>query len=334
MTYDEQSRYLRRKVVVMLSNKRTETVAFEDVKVSISGSKYIGIQQDNFTVKLNNIDYAYMADLLTKGYLNIAVVIREEGKHDTLAFRGEIRMVNVGKPSAIEREMEFVCLTRASDLLANMVVPLTMYSSFNGWTIKEALSNLQKSIELNYGETVNLVSKLDPEISKMRISEDYASRKSPVEIIEDLVSIANRNTSIDPKSANWFDFKIEDDQNGPGGLFSIFSDKNTPQVLHISPETGMLDAPSISDLEISFSHVYHPDLVPGRVVRLDNKWVSTMGASSAFVWAWDPEHLYLITEARYSFDTYPSKFTVSCKARSYTKYSRFTEVNKIYRGDN
>lgn len=333
MTYDERSAYLKRELVVVLFDKYYNNVAFRGSKITVGGSKFIGIQQDNFVIKLHNINYALLADALSRGYRYIRVQIEEKNKKAIIVFNGEIRMVNVGKSSAVEREVEFICLTRASDILANLVVPITMHSSMNGWAIKEALAVLEDSIYIHYGEKINLRNNLDKDLDKILIKESYNAHKSPVEIIEDLVTLVNERKPIGPNAPAWFDYKLTASENNSDGLFSIFSSNESIRALNIGPETGLLDAPTISDLEISFNHIYHDSLVPGRLVRLDNKWVSTMGNDSAFVWAWDPAHQYLITEARYSLENYPNRFTVSCRARSYSKYNRFTATNQIY-GEN
>ena len=333
MTYDERSAYLKRELVVVLFDKYYNNVAFRGSKITVGGSKFIGIQQDNFVIKLHNINYALLADALSRGYRYIRVQIEEKNKKAIIVFNGEIRMVNVGKSSAVEREVEFICLTRASDILANLVVPITMHSSMNGWTIKEALKVLEDSISTHCGQTISLCNNLDKDLDKILIKESYNAHKSPVEIIEDLVTLVNERKPIGPNAPAWFDYKLTASENNSDGLFSIFSSNESIRALNIGPETGLLDAPTISDLEISFNHIYHDSLVPGRLVRLDNKWVSTMGNDSAFVWAWDPAHQYLITEARYSLENYPNRFTVSCRARSYSKYNRFTATNQIY-GEN
>lgn len=329
--YDRVSNYLLRELNVTLYNANKESIVLKGAKITVSGSKFIGIQQDNFTVQLNNINYALLANALTKGYRYINISIEQKGESPTRVFTGEIRLVNVGKSSAIEREVEFVCLTRVSDMLANLVVPITMASSINGWSVWEALEQLDSSVGYAYGSGVSFDPSLRETLDSIIIYDQaYSAQKSPVGIVEDLISLANEHRLPGGKSA-WFDYKLSGTDEFGGGVISIFDQTTGLQgALEIGPETGLLDAPTISDLEISFNHIYVESLVPGRVVKLNNAWISTMGNDSAFVWAWDPNHLYVITEARYSLSNYPSRFTVSVRARSYSKYRNFTSTNKIY----
>lgn len=332
--YDKHSAYLRRELNVALYNSSGSSISFKQAKVNVSGSKFIGIQQDNFTITLNNINYALLASALTKGYRYVRVFIEQPNQLPDRIFTGEIRMVNVGKSSAIEREVEFVCLTRASDLMANMVVPLTIHSSINAWSVWDALQELKNVTWYQYGEVINIESEVEALLKDIKVPSDYSysAQKSPINIIEDLISLANEH--VDPSSpARWFDYKLTStDDFGSGGVINIFSQATGGlEVIEISPETGLLDAPTISDLEISFNHIYNPLIVPGRIIKLDNSWVSTMGADSAFIWAWDPNHMYVVTEVRYSFATYPNRFTASARVRSYSKYRNFTSTNKIYK---
>lgn len=339
ISYIEKSAYLKREINVLLFNAGNKnSVSFKKAKVSVGGNYFIGIQQDNFTIQLHNINYAFVAGLLAKGFRHIIVQIEHFDINGKLViervFSGEIRVINMGRSSAVEREIEFVCLKRVSDLMANMVVPLTMHSSANGWAIWDAFEELQNNIYLYYnGQNIAFDSEIKNILQNIYIpNQAYSVQKSPINIVEDLVGFANNYLPIN-SGVEWLDFKL--DTNGDEkGIINLFSSRhNGIEILSIGPNTGLLDAPTISDTGLSFNHVYNSKLVPGRIIKLDNSLVTTMGGNTAFIWGWDPNGQYVITEVRCSLTNYPNRFTISCKARPYSKYQNFAASANNYNGD-
>src|SRR5690606_18233265 len=66
--YSKRSSYLLRSLKVLLSNDKGDTFVLNRCKISVSGSKYIGIQQDMFTIKLYNLNLGALAAAINNKY--------------------------------------------------------------------------------------------------------------------------------------------------------------------------------------------------------------------------------------------------------------------------
>ena len=54
---------------------------------------------------------------------------------------------------------------------------------------------------------------------------------------------------------------------------------------------------------------------PGAVVKMDNKYLDTRGASTAYLFTMDPKEEYVITQVDYQFETLSGQtFRVVCQA--------------------
>jgi hypothetical protein len=120
------------------------------------------------------------------------------------------------------------------------------------------------------------------------------------------------------KDLTWLDYELQQD-----GTLSLFTETSHYEVLNVQPFNGLTNPPRVQDVEVSFDSIYKYKFTPGRIVKLDNALFSTSGTDSAFIYAFDENGMYVITEVAYSFSNYPWKFSVSCKARPLSKYQNW-----------
>jgi len=302
-SYPEMSTYLNRKVSVTISNLAGESYILKQNKMSITGAKYIGIQQDLFTIKLNNINFAAFAITVNRGYKYITVHLE-----DKIVFRGTIKAINTGRESIVEKSLELKCLMKVTDLLSDMVDPITVNSSANIWAILAEASGQEL-----------LISEMPDDLKNLTFEDDYTFTGYKKDVVDDIIAIANNQLNRANNShLPWVDYTY--DQVGIVNLFGPYTIK---EVLNMQPFTGLIDTPQISEDSISFNSIYKYKLVPGRVVFLDNALFKTLGNDSAFVYGWDPNGFYVITEVRYSLSNYPNVYTCSVKGRPLSKYNNF-----------
>jgi len=317
--YTKKSNYLKRLLIIQLSNQAGDTYTFNGNKMSISGSKYIGIQQDQFTITLQNISFAKFAKAINNGYLFVRVYVGND-----LVFFGKIKALNTARENIVEKTIEMVCLTYVTDLLSDLVSPITVNSGANIWAIlQEVLDVDQERIGDTNQNTIRTKMSnefLPKEFENLEFEEGRTFSGYKKTIVDDIIKVANdllsRTTNT---NLPWIDYTYEQD-----GVINLFSPYVPLQVLNLVPGNGLIDAPTVSEDSISFNAIFKEKLVPGRVVQINNALLKTLGNNTAFIYGFDPNGQYVITEARYSFRNYANEYTVSCKARPLSKYNDFT----------
>lgn len=301
ITNGNSSAYLLRELTVVISNVAGDSFIFRKAKMLVSGSKYIGIQQDMFTITLYNVDLPSLAIAINKGYTIIQVRL-----DDQPVFIGSIRNINTGRENIVSDVVELVCLNKVTELLSDMVNPITVDSSINIW-------NVLSSVEPNLSSTI------PDKLKTMKFDKEYTLSGTKRTVVEDIISIYNDNLSrFNIKDLPWIDYEYNQE-----GILNIFSPGTILEILSLEPRTGLIGTPRIGEGGLEFDAIYKYKLVPGRVVKLDNAFFSTLGGETAFIYSWDPQGLYVITETKTQLSTYPNKYSVSCKARPLSKYNNF-----------
>lgn len=317
--YTNKSAYLKRPLIIKLSNQAGDTYTFSGNKMSISGSKYIGVQQDQFTITLHNISFAKFGKAINNGYLFVRVIVGE-----SLVFFGKIKALNTARENIVEKTIEMVCLTYVTDLLSDLVSPITVNSGANIWAILQEVLDVDQE---RIGDTTDNVIRtqmakgsLPKEFENLEFEEGRTFSGYKKTIVDDIIKVANDQLSRTTNTnLPWIDYTYEQD-----GIINLFSPYVPLQVLNLVPGNGLIDAPTVSEDSVSFNAIFKEKLVPGRVVQLNNALLKTLGNNTAFIYGFDPNGQYVITEARYSFRNYANEYTVSCKARPLSKYNDFT----------
>ena len=315
--YTTKSEHLRRPLIVQLSNANGDTYTFRANKMSISGAKYIGIQQDQFTITLQNISISRFAKAINNNYLFTRVYVGER-----LVFFGKIKALNTARETIVEKTIELNCLTYVTDLLSDLVSPITVNSGANIWAIlQDVLGTDQANIgEIDVTRTSIATGQLPEEFRNMTFEESITFSGYKKTIIDDIIKVANDQLSRTTNTnLPWIDYTYEQE-----GIINLFSPFKPITVLDMKPSNGLLDTPTVSEDTVTFNAIYKEKLVPGRVVKLNNALFKTLGNETAFIFGFDPQGLYVITEARYSFRNYANEYKVSCKARPLSKYNNFT----------
>lgn len=310
---------LKRELRVEIANQNGKTYSFIGNKMSISGSKFIGIQQDQFTITIQNANLPLFAKAINNGYLFISVYLEKD-----LIFFGKIKALNTARESVVEKTIEMICLTRVTDLLADMVSPITVNTGANIWSIlSQAIGASQEEItdSNKFSRDVKFkVQNVPEQFKNLTFEEGRSFSGYKKTVIDDIIKVANDQIS---RTANtnlpWIDYNYE--QNG---IINLFTPYESLDVINLKPSNGLLDFPTVTEDSISFNSIFIDKLIPGRVVRLNNALFKTLGNETAFIFGFDPHGEYVITEVRYSFRNYANEYTISCKARPLSKYNNFT----------
>lgn len=300
-SYENKSHYLNRNLNILVSNVDGDSFTLEDCKIEVSGQKYIGIQQDMFTITLKNINLQAFAEAINNGYIYVRVVVA-----NNVIFAGSIKSITTARENVVERTITLNCLMKVTDLLSDIVSPITVSSSMNVWHILNLIDN-------------EMVIEVPDEIRDIKFDKNYSFTGTKKTVIEDIIKVLNNQLNrMNMKDLPWLEYELRQD-----GTLSLFGPTDHIEILNIQPHTGLTDTPTVNDVGISFNSIYKKKLAPGRVVKLDNAYFSTSGSDSAFVYAFDEQGLYVVTEVAYSFSNYPWAFKVSCKAAPLSKYQNF-----------
>lgn len=300
-SYANKSRYLKRNIRLVVSNVVGDSFVLENCKIEFSGQKYIGIQQDMFSITLKNINLQAFASAVNNGYIYVRFIV-----DDHTVFAGSIKSIPTSRENIVERSMTLNCLMKVTDLLSDMVSPITVNSSMNVWHILNLIDN-------------ELIVEVPEEIKNIKFDKNYSFTGTKKTVVDDIIKILNNQLNrINMKDLPWLDYELRQD-----GVISLFSPTSHLEILNIQPHTGLTDTPQVADTEVTFNSVYKQKLTPGRVVKLNNAFFSTQGTDSAFVYAFDEQGLYVVTEVAYTFSNYPWAYKVSCKATPLSKYQNF-----------
>ena len=304
-SYKVKSDYLLREIKIILFNRLGDRLIFERNKMSVSIDKFIGLRQDMFNIKMYNINLSALAIAINSGYTIVEVYLNNKA-----VTAGTIKNINTGRENIVENVIEINCLTQVTDLLNQMVSPITVNSSINIWS--ELLKIVPDMNAVTFPDSLAL--------RDIKFDDNTTLRGTKKSVIEDMIKILNDKLGrMNIKDLPWIEYNFS-----PDNTLNIFGPYNINEVLNIQPFTGLTDAPTIGEDGVQFNSIYKERLHPGTVVKLNNKYFSTMGGETAFIYAWDPQGLYVITEVRYTLSNYPSQYICSCKARPLSKYNNFT----------
>lgn len=276
---------------------------------SVTGDKYIGIQQDNFQITVNNIPVSTLAKIVNDGYRNIIVFVKDI--YDPLdryipVFNGQMINVTGGRPDFVTYESKFTCVRRASIFLNSLVNPYTPSSSMNFYEIISSLIPVE-SISSLPGELKNYKFNMD----------DYRISGERKTVLNDIIDLLNDRVG----DYAWYDITYS-----PEGTINIFNAKSSKiKIYQLDGPTGLIGVPTIDANGVSFLHVYQKWMVPGAIVKIDNRYLDTTGANTAFLYTIDKDGEYVITHVKYNFSTVKGlQFTCECEAFPRSKYMNWS----------
>lgn len=279
------------------------------MKVSVTGDKYIGIQQDRYEIVVENLPAPLIANLIKLKKYNMIVMVDDiYDKTDSLipVFSGQIINVVGGWKDFKTYETKFTCLRKASIFLNSLVNPYSPNSSMNYYQLLSQLlpAESQQNIPIELQDiTFN--------------RDDFYINGDRKTILNDIIDMLNERV----KDYAWYDITYK-----PDGTIDIFNSKSqNVKVYKAKGETGMIGVPQIGDNGVTFEHVYQKWIVPGMVVKIDNKYLDTTSATTAYLYTIDPNGEYVITHVKYDFSTLNGQtFKCTCEAFPRSKYNSWS----------
>jgi len=287
------ARLLQRELDVMLTDLLGNAVSLKGAKLVIEGDKYIGVQQDTFSIVTYNIKNYKIATWISEG--KTSVIINIDGKP---VFTGVIINVTTGAPDIVNQEIVITCLSKTTVFLTNLVQPFAIPSSMNAFNI----------LKVMLGDGVEI----PPELKDIYIDSDVYVEGN---FRNDLDSIIKAiNAKVDERG--WIEIKYDHER-----VELLSGKKNLSHAYLIDGESGLVEVPKLSESGLSFKHAYRSELTPGVAIHIDNALLSTLGVNTAFLFTMDPNGTYMITHVKYKFQNYDGASLV-CDVECYP-YSKF-----------
>lgn len=285
-------RILKDKVSITLFNSNTSGVELTDVKFAIDGDKWIGLQQDSFTITLYNLSYR-IAKWIAEGRNQIMVAVNQ-----VPVFAGVVVNVVTGAPNVIDHEAVLTCLTRTTLFYANLVAPYSIPSSVNAFNV----------LKLMLGDGVEIPE----ELKEIHLESDLYIEGDVKSEVDSVLRAVNAKL----RENDWVEIKYEHDR-----IDLLSSKKKLNSAYIIDGHGGLIGVPSLSESGLTFDHIYRRELTPGVVIKIDNAILSTLGVNTAWLFTMDPNGLYVITHVKYKFQNYDG-VNLSCSIECYP-YSKF-----------
>lgn len=279
------------------------------MKVSVTGDKYIGIQQDKYEIVVENLPASLIAKLVSLKKYNMVVMVDDiYDTTDTLVpvFSGQIINIVGGWKDFKTYETKFTCLRKASIFLNSLVNPYSPNTSMNYYQILSQLLPIESQ------------QNIPIELQEIPFDKnDFYINGDRKTVLNDIIDMLNERV----KDYAWYDITYK-----PDGTIDLFNSKSSNiKVYKSTGETGMIGVPQISDNGVTFEHVYQKWIAPGMVVKIDNKYLDTTSVTTAYLYTIDPNEEYVITHVTYNFSTLSGQtFKCTCEAFPKSKYNSWS----------
>lgn len=293
----------KRDIKIFLSdgNPNSQAVSLTGAKLHVKGDKYIGIQQDVFTITTFNIHPADIFKWISSDGKTF-VIVEVDGK---FLFTGSLINVTSGSPDIRNYEIVMDCLSKTTVFLTNLVRPFRLPSSMNVYNIIRTMLN--DGIEI------------PEELKDIYLDDDtYISGNAKSDL--DAIILAVNSKLEEQGNTGWLEILYDDDR------VQILSSKTkVKETYQVDGASGLLNIPSASENGLSFRHIFRKELVPGAVVKIDNALISTLGNNSAFIYVIDPGNNYVITHVNYELSNYEGATAVmEVECYPYSKFNNWS----------
>lgn len=299
----------------------------EKPRITISGAKYLSAIKDNFTIKIYNLSYKEIIQIMNNelygvqiyaGYLNDGKGLSNEGKK---IFDGGIINIVNSKRDYKDNVCTFVC---ASKLMANankyrlnftLQSSINMYAAINWVCKKSKISNTNISKEFKYKFFKN-------------VSDASSSSGNYL----DLLSSGNSSYFINTDSSEGDSVSIFDISRGDRRKYTIDIKK------------GMIigDAPEVTSNGVIWSSLPIINYMCGDTCVLDNSIIDVSSGQDSYSGSisnspnalyLDTQGLYNIFTLQYTLDNYAiGNFEIKITAKAKSLFTNLTNSGSVTNG--
>lgn len=305
--------WIRQLQVVLTSQKNKNKIIIggdnnSNLTMKVNLYKYMSALKDNATVKITNLSYDVILQIMTGQYYDIEIWAgyKNYGKNSNLVriFNGGVIYISNGFQSDRDNTVIISCGSKLVARYGQKRMNLTLNSGINMYAAI-------KYICLKNGIRNSIVSK---QLKRDILNYNQTINKTAGSYFQDL---ANADTSLIINS---------DSSESGSSIVSIFNAKRSNnRVFQLDSKLINLNGgyPTFDETGLKFSMLPTFNLNCGDVIKLDNSLIN-LGNSSSYIesakkgYLIDKEGYYMVTEIVYDLENRGNTFNVdvNCKSRN------------------
>ena len=281
----------------------------EDLAISIEGTKYLSSMKDSFTIRISNLTYGELIQLIKGQYYDIEIKAGYRSKGAETIFKGAVIYMSYEKKSPTTNT---VIVLAGSKLVAK-------YG--------------QSRMNLGLHSGINMYSALKFVCKRAGVLNANIDQSFKNKVIRDVISVQGT-------AANWIDnfcssnnLIASSDSSYSNDMTIINPYKTNNRVIKLDSEKVVLVSgyPKLNSDGLSMTVLPTFNFMPADVIVIDNSIIDLSVSSAsgkefnkaAFL---DEDGKYLITQLDYSLDNREDSFNVNILAKARSLYSKVSGV--------
>lgn len=274
----------------------------DDMAITVTGSKYLSSAKDQFTVKISNLTYNEICQLIAGQYYYIKIYAGYRSSSENMLFNGYV--IYISNQLNSDRTSTAIILC-GSKLRAKY---------------GQSRMNLNINSGINMAAAIKFIMKRAG-VTNANIDEDLANR------------IVKQNMTVKSTSTNWLetfaatnDMIVNTDSTYSNDVTVIYPYRTNNRVITLTEKNCVIigDYPQLSSDGLTMTVLPTFNFMPSDVIVVDNSIIdiSTENAkkltNANFL---DENGKYLITQLDYNLQNRGTSFSVSITARARSLYS-------------
>lgn len=288
-----------RTLEVVLSNSNN-SISIKDLKIDVTGTKYLASMKDNFVVKIYNLPYDQVVKLIAGKYYDIEIKCGYQTSGTFTLYKGGVLYISNEPKMDRSNCVYFVCTSKLIAQYSQRRINLSLKSGINMYAALKFIC--EKAGIRNYN-----------------ISEEFKNR-----VLKE-VETANSNLSSylnQFSNSNGAYISTDSSKNSIVTIYDALNFKNSRKY-RIKAESLVYDYPKLSTDGVSFSVLPTFNYMPGDTIVLDNALIDISiqnknEAYSNLSYYLDKNGEYIIYQISFSLTNRGSAYSLNllCKSKS------------------
>ena len=280
-----------------------------DLNIMVSGHKYMSTLKDSCTIKISNMTYTQMIQIINGKFYDVEVIAGYRNGNQTTFFKGGVLYISNSLDDAKTNTVYILC---ASELVAK-------YG--------------QSRINLTLNSGINMYSAIEYVLKASGVRDSNISQQFKRKYL-------TQTTVVENTSAEWLNKLIESNStyiansdSSTGGSVSLFdASKGNGRLIYLKKENIALIGgyPQLTDDGLRMTVLPTVSFKCGDTIKIDNSLISIPTKSQSEIarnygYYLDKDGCYMIYEIDFSLANRDSDFSVNILARSRSLVSNIVQ---------
>lgn len=281
----------------------------DDLAISVEGVKYLSSMKDSFTIKISNLTYKEVIQLIKGQYYGIEIKAGYRSKGAETIFKGSVIYISYNKESVTTNT---VIILAGSNLVAKY---------------GQSRMNLGLNSGINMYSALNFICKRAG-ISNANIDNEFKNR-----IIRDVASVQGTINSWLDSFCSSNNFIVSADSTYKNDVSIINPYRTNNRVINLDSNKVVLVSgyPKLNVDGLSMTLLPTFNFMPADVIVIDNSLIDTSASTASSkefnkAMYLDEDGKYLITQISYSLENRDSQYSISIIAKARSLFSKFAGV--------